>query len=147
MKLWWADTDGENPKYSESSLAECHVLCHRTHIGWAGIDPGPRDDETLLLDRRFDIVYTYQSAECPFVVYVFPILDSAIGLSRPQNLRRVLGLEISCLFLGATDKLLVFYHTLSVHVLHACVIFSVILNMCNSLAFISCQDRYIILSF
>jgi hypothetical protein len=87
---------------------------------------------------------TYQSADCLFVVYVFPLRDSAIGLFRPQNLCRVLGLESSCLFLDDIDKLMILYHTLSWHVVHACVIFSVILSMCNSLAFISCQDRYIL---
>lgn len=47
---------GKTPKCSESSLAECHVFCHRTHIGWAEVDPGPRDDETPLLDRRLDVM-------------------------------------------------------------------------------------------
>jgi len=142
MKRCWVDTGGENPKYSASSLAKRHVFCHRTHIGWAGRDPEPGVDETLLLDCPFDIIHI--SVECLFVVYLFPLLDSAIGLFRPQNLRRVLGLETSCLFLDAIDKLMILYHTLSLHVLHACVIFSVIRSMYNSLAFISCQDKYIL---
>jgi len=56
-KRWWVYTDGETPKYSEISLVECHVFCLRTNIGWAEIDPGPRDDETLLLDHCCDIMH------------------------------------------------------------------------------------------
>ena len=48
------------------------------------------------------------------------------------SLRRVFGVESSCLFLDAIDKLMILYHALSLHVLHACVIFCVILSMCNA---------------
>jgi len=68
-KRWWVHTDGENPKSSEMSLAECHVFCLRTNIGWAWIDPGPRDDGTLLLDRRFDIMHIRALSVVTFSVW------------------------------------------------------------------------------
>jgi hypothetical protein len=53
-------------------------------------------------------------------------------------------LKVLAYISGRIEKLLILYHTPSLHVLHACVIFSVTLSMCNSLEFISCQDRYIL---
>ena len=84
-KRCWVVTYGENPKCSEISLAVCHVFCHRTHMGWAGIDPGPRDDETLLLDRRLDIMHIrVPSVFLLFVCFPFsvrPLVCSVLRLS------------------------------------------------------------------
>jgi hypothetical protein len=83
MKHWWVETDGENPKYWESSLAVRHVFCHRTHTGWTRIDPGPRDDETLL--DLFDIIHI--RALSVFLLFMYfpfsirPLICSVLRIS------------------------------------------------------------------
>jgi hypothetical protein len=38
---WWNNTDNGKPKYSEESLSQCHLVHHKSHMDWAGIEPGP----------------------------------------------------------------------------------------------------------
>lgn len=107
MDHWWDDTDKGNPKYSESSRSQCRIFCHKTHIGWPEIDPGPPCLWDTITTPSF-WHYSYQSAECLILlcvfVLVFPLFDQTNGLFGLQNILRFLGLEGSCLFLGAYWK-------------------------------------------
>jgi len=36
---WWNDMDGENPKYWEENLFQGHLVYHKLHMDWPGIEP------------------------------------------------------------------------------------------------------------
>jgi hypothetical protein len=46
---WWNDADREELQYWEADLSHCHLVHHKAHTEWLGIEPiSPRSDERRL---------------------------------------------------------------------------------------------------
>jgi hypothetical protein len=41
MEHWWNDTGSGKLKYLEKNLSYCHIVYHKSHIDWAGIEHRP----------------------------------------------------------------------------------------------------------
>jgi hypothetical protein len=41
MEYRWNEIDRGKPKYSVKNLSECHLVHHKSHMDWTGIEPGP----------------------------------------------------------------------------------------------------------
>jgi hypothetical protein len=37
----WDEIDRGKPKYSGKNLSQSHFVHHKSHMDWAGIEPGP----------------------------------------------------------------------------------------------------------
>jgi len=37
---WWDDTDRGKQKHLEKTLSHCHLVVHKSHVDYSGIEPG-----------------------------------------------------------------------------------------------------------
>jgi hypothetical protein len=40
MEHWWNDADGGKLKYLEKNFYQCHLVHHKFHMDWSGIEAG-----------------------------------------------------------------------------------------------------------